>query len=149
MAVPSPVKITKNGVEYISKVDRTKYTLQELTRAALKDVGKLLRKRMIEKFRELPGMKKHKRIYRSTQFWVRKQEGDLVIGLKHGTWYGADSELGSSNQPKRGIVRDTTFAHIEDIRRIEGQYLQYIEDENKALGIIDESEGTGDDDSAD
>ena len=40
MAVPSVVKFKKDGVEYTSKVDRTKYLLSELIRAALKDTGR-------------------------------------------------------------------------------------------------------------
>ena len=81
----SVVKVKKDGVEYISNVDRTKYTLTELTRAALKDVGKFLRKRMIQELQEFPGMKRNKRIYNSTQYWVRKRDCDLQIGIKHGT----------------------------------------------------------------
>ena len=49
MAVPKAVKITKNGVEIISKVDRTKYALKQLVHAANKDVGKLITKRTREK----------------------------------------------------------------------------------------------------
>ena len=81
----SVVKVKKDGIEYISNVDRTKYTLTELTRAALKDVGKFLRKRMIQELQKLPGMKRNKRIYNSTQYWVRKRDCDLQIGIKHGT----------------------------------------------------------------
>lgn len=42
MSLPKAVKITKNGVEIISNVDRIQYTLKELERAALRDVGKLV-----------------------------------------------------------------------------------------------------------
>ncbi len=43
MAVPkSVVRFKKNGVEYTSSVDRVNYTIVELTRAALRDVGKYL-----------------------------------------------------------------------------------------------------------
>ena len=42
MPVPSVVKFTKNGVEYTSSVDRANYYIYELTRAALKDVGKYI-----------------------------------------------------------------------------------------------------------
>lgn len=140
----SVVKIKKNGVEYVSKVDRAKYLLVELQRAALRDVAKFIRKRMLEKLRKLPGMKRSKRLYKSTQFWVRRRETDLQIGFKHGTWYGVDQELGTSNQPKRGILRDTVYENIDEIRRIEGQYLSAIESENRALGLISEEEYKGD-----
>ena len=36
MSLPKTVKITKNGVEIISNVDRIQYTLKELERAALR-----------------------------------------------------------------------------------------------------------------
>ena len=43
MALPKSVtKIKKGNVEFISNVDRVNYTLNELTRAALRDVGKFL-----------------------------------------------------------------------------------------------------------
>lgn len=39
MSVPSSVtKITKDGVEFTSNVDRVNYTMKELCRAALRDV---------------------------------------------------------------------------------------------------------------
>lgn len=144
----SVIKVKKDGVEYISNVDRAKYTLQELSRAALKDVAKFLRRRMVDELKKLPGMKRNKRIYNSTQYWVRKKEADLQIGIKHDTWYGVNQELGSKNMPKKGVVRETTFANIDEIRRIEGMYIKEIEDENRALGLINEEEEVGDEETA-
>lgn len=145
MPVPPAVKITKQGVELISNVDRCKYFITELTRAALKDVGKLVRRRGLDKMRLLRGLKRGKRPPRNLQYWVRRRETDLQVGLKHDTWYGVDQELGTRNQPKRSILRDSAFENIDDIRRIEGQYLSAIEDENRALGLIDEAEEVGGD----
>ena len=43
MSVPKSVtKFDKNGVKFVSNVDYCQYTIQELTRAALKDVGKFV-----------------------------------------------------------------------------------------------------------
>ena len=134
----SVVKIKKDGIEFTSNVDRVQYTIEELTRAALRDSAKLIRKRMITKLKTLPGMRRSKRLYNSTQYWVRKRECDLQIGFKHDTWYGVLQELGTKNQPARHILRSTVFENIDEIRRIEGTYLSAIEDENKALGLIDE-----------
>ena len=146
MPMPKSVtKIKKNGVEFISNVDRVKYLMVELERAALKDTAKLLRKRIIEKIKKLPGMKRAKRPYKSTQYWVRKRETDLQIGFKHDSWYGVLQELGTKGQPARGILRDTTFDNIDQIRIIQGQYLKFIEDENKALGLIREEDETAND----
>lgn len=141
MAVPKSVtKIKKDGIEFISSVDRVNYTILELIRAAQRDTAKLLRKRMIEKLKKLPGMKRSKRVYKSTQFWVRKREGDLQIGFKHNAWYGALQELGSKNQPKRDILRSTVMENIDQIRAIQGQYLSAVENENKALSLISEED---------
>ena len=141
MPMPKSVtKIRKDGIEFISNVDRAQYTIQELSRAALRDVAKLTRKRMVQKLKKLPGMKRSKRIYNSTQYWVRKRETDLQIGFKHDTWYGVHQELGDRNQPARHILRGTVMENIDEIRKIEGQYLSAIEDENKALALIDEKE---------
>jgi len=145
MSMPKSVtKYTnKNGITFKSSVDRANYTIQELSRAALKDVAKVIRKKMITKLKTLPGMKKNKRIYSSTQYWVRKKETDLQVGFKHNTWYGVLQELGGNNQPKRSILRDTVFESIDDIQKIEAQYLSAIEDEVKAQALIDEIEEVG------
>lgn len=141
MPLPKSVtKVKKDGIEFISNVDRANYTIQELSRAALRDVAKLVRKRMIEKLKKLPGMKRSKRPYKSTQYWVRRRDCDLQIGFKHNTWYGVHQELGDRNQPARHILRGTVMENIDEIRKIEGQYLSAIEDENKALALIDEKE---------
>ena len=145
MAIPKSVtKIKKDGIEFISNVDRAQYTIQELSRAALKDVAKLLRKRMVQELKTLPGMRRSKRIYNSTQYWARRKEADLQIGVKHDAWYGVNQEMGTKGMPKKGVIRETTFKHIDDIRKIQGQYLSAIEDENRALGLIDEEEEIGD-----
>lgn len=145
MSMPRSVtRVNKGGVKFISNVDRAKYTLAELERAALKDTAKFLRRRMVDKLKQLPGMRRSKRIYSSTQYWVRRREADLQIGVKHDSWYGAHQELGTSKQPKRGVVRNTVLENINQIRIIQGQYLKAVEDENKARGLIDEEEGVGD-----
>ena len=102
---------------------------------------------MLVKLRKLPGMKRSKKLYKSTQYWVRKRETDLQIGFKHNTWYGAINELGGYTRggkdkglrrvKKRGILRSTVMENIDEIRRIQGAYLSAIENENKALGLID------------
>lgn len=146
--MPMPKSVTKytnkNGVTFESSVDRANYTIEELSRAALKDVAKVVRRLMIDKLKRLPGMKRNKRLYNSTQYWVRKRETDLQIGFKHNTWYGALQELGSRNQPKRSILRDTVYENIDLIQKIEAQYLSAVEDEVRAKAMIDESEEVGD-----
>lgn len=143
MPMPRSVtRIRRNGVEFISDVDRANYTIEELSRAALRDSAKLIRKRMIQKLKKLRGMGRSKRIFSSTQYWVRRRDMDLIIGFKHDSWYGARSELGTHNQPARGILRETVYENIDQLRMIQGKYLSAIESENRARGLISENEYT-------
>ena len=140
MGIPSPIKIRKSGVEYISRVDRTTYLLAELTRAALRDVGKFVRRNQLDAVRKLPGFRKGKRPLRAFQYWVRKRDLVLWTGIKHKTWYGTQQEFGTQNQPRRAIVTNSVMKNILEIRKIEGAYLSAIENENKAIGLIDEND---------
>jgi len=133
------------GITFTNSVDRINYTINELCRSALRDVAKVLRKKMILKLKKLPGMKNNRRIYKTSQYWVRRIEADLQIGMKHDAWYGAHQELGTSKQPKRSIVRDTVFESISEIRNIQAQYLSAIEDEQTALRLLNEAEAVSGD----
>ena len=137
----SVMKINKNGVQYTSNVDRVSYTIKELSRAALRDVARLIKYKIRQKFNKLQGMRKQTGRFKGAfQHWLRKIEGDLQIGIRANTWYGVDQELGSKNQPKRDFLRSTVMENIDEIRRIEGKYLSAIEDENRALGLLNEEE---------
>ena len=159
MAMPKSVtKIKKGGVEYVSNVDQTQYTITELSRAALRDTAKLLRRRIKDMAPEDTGNLK-----RNVGSWVRKSGDDDVPylqvgvydreraekkGLKH-AYYATWQELGTRNMDAanngRGFIRPAVMDSIDDIRRIQGKYLSAIEDENKALGLIDEEEEIADD----
>ena len=142
--MPLPRSVTRvdrtGSVTFTSNVDRVNYTINELCRAALRDVAKVLRKKMILKLKKLPGMKNNKRIYTSTQYWVRRREADLQLGFKHDAWYGVNQELGTKGMPKKSILRDTVFESIPEIRQIQGQYLSAVADEQRAARLIDESQ---------
>lgn len=139
MSVPkSVVKIRKDGVEYISSVDRVNYTIQELTRAALRDAGKFICKRTRQAIRRRTG-----KLARNIQYWVRKKDCDLQVGFKPGGFYGGFQELGTERQPKIGALYDSVKDNIKTIRDIEAQYLSAIEDEQRALSLISEEEYQG------
>lgn len=140
MPLPNAVRIRRNGIEYTSQVDRAQYLISELVRAALRDSGKLIRNRALNEVRTLKGFKRGKRPLNAFQIWVKQREGMLVVGIKHDTWYGVAQELGTSNQPRRAILTNATYNNINDIRRIQGVYLSAIEDENRALGLINEND---------
>lgn len=153
MGIPkSVVKFNKDGVTYTSNVDRVNYTIRELTRAALRDVGRYVSRTSNSEAMKLKGLKKNRRVRGKSsafQFWVRKQETDLQVGIKHGTWYGEQQELGTHKQPKRGILRNTVYNNIQKIIEIESQYLSALESEAAALAKIeseDDYQGGGDDD---
>ena len=154
MAIPSPMKFKKDGVEFTSSVDRCNYTIRELTRAALRDVGRYVVRQCTRKARRLEDLGHTRYIQKRFQFWVRKQEGDLLVGIHNvmknknpgETWYGMDQELGLNGQPKRAFLQTSVYENIRTIRDIEAQYLSAIEDEQQALALIDEEETFGDGD---
>ncbi len=137
MAMPKPIKFTKNGVEYISNVDRTQYTLKQLVHAANKDVGKYITKKTKEKTRKRTG-----RGRRNIQYWARK-DGTLQVGFKPGGFYLGFDELGTNKRKKVANLSNTVYEGKNEIRKIQGVYIKSIEDENKALGLIDEREEQG------
>lgn len=150
MSVPkSVVRFKKGGVEYTSSVDKASYTILELTRAALRDVGKYLARTANNEAMKLPGLKKSRRVRgRSSTFlynvpWAKTGLPHLEVGVKHGTWYGEQQELGTSKQPKRQILRNAAHNNIAQIVEIESKYLSALEDEAKALRLISEEEYTG------
>lgn len=155
MPVPkSTMKFKRDGVEFTSSVDRCNYTIRELSRAALRDVGRYVVRITTRKVRALDGLAHTKYVQKRFQFWVRKQEGDLLVGIHNvlknknpgETWYGMDQELGLNGQPKRAFLQNSVYENIKTIRDIEAQYLSAIEDEQRALALIDEEEMTGDGD---
>lgn len=150
MSVPkSVVRFKRGGVEYISSVDRASYTILELTRAALRDAGKFIARKANSEAMKLKGLKKSRRVRgRSSTFlynvpWAKTGLPHLEVGVKHGTWYGEQQELGTSKQPKRQILRNAAHDNIAQIVEIESQYLSALEDEAKALRLISEEEYTG------
>lgn len=147
MSIPkSVIRFKKGDVVYTSSVDRAQYTIRELTRAALRDVGKYVSRLCNSEAMKLPGLKKSRRVRGRTsafQYWARKQECDLQVGIKHGTWYGEQQELGTKNQPKRGILRNSVYNNIPKIVEIESKYLSALESEAQALALISEEEYQG------
>lgn len=139
MSLPKAVKITKNGVEFVSNVERLQYTLKELERAALRDVGKLVCKRSRQKIKRRTG-----RLAKNTQYWVRSKQKvpDLQVGFKPGGFYGLYQEIGTSKSSKIGALSNAAEDNISDIIKIESQYLSGIGTE-EAEGLIKEGDYQG------
>ena len=135
-------------LQFTSSVDRVNYTLQELIQGANKDVGKFLAVEMNAKARGLfRGVNKYLRgrigtLYKvaAFQFWARKKEGDLLVGIKHDTWYGTRQELGTDNMPKHGVMYETVKENIDKIREIQSQYLSALNNEADAVALTEKSE---------
>ena len=158
MSVPKSVvrfktRQGKTTIEYTSSVDRVSYTILELTRAALRDVGKYLARMANSAAMKLPGLKKSRRVRgRTSTFlynvpWAKTGLPHLEVGVTHDTWYGVEQEMGSSKQPKRQILKKSAQDNIAQIVEIESKYLSALEDEAEALRLISEEEysGGGDD----
>lgn len=155
MAAPKPVtKIrTKNGnisVEYVSSVDRAAYNIIQLTRAAMKDVCRILTMKNNAEAMKLHGLKRSHRVRGKTSAFRYSvpfaKNGELPhgeVGIVHGSWYGALQEIGGANSrgvvmPKLAIMKTNAMNNISLIRETEAQYLSAIDDELKAERLIDE-----------
>lgn len=152
MSVPkSVVRFKKDGIEYTSRVDFACYTIVELTRAAMRDVGKFLVRTANTAAMKLPGLKKSRRVRgKSSTFlydvpWAKNGLPHVDVGVTDDTWYGVDQELGTSGQPKRSILKNAAQLNIAKIVEIESKYLSALEDEARALSLIEEGEYSGGD----
>lgn len=151
MSAPkSVIKVKKNGVEYTSNVDAAQYYIHELTRAALRDVGKFVkaefRKSYYAYFKrhtgEGPKAVKVKVISSASTTAPR-----VEIGLPHSHkgkpvkgFYSFFQEFGTSKTKRLGLLTNAVESNIAEIVKIESQYLSGLEDEAQALALIDESE---------
>lgn len=145
MSMPKSVmKINKDGVQFIDSVDKVNYSIKELTRAALRDVGKFccreFRKNYYSVFKRRKG-----RVGKYTQYWVRSKQDipDLKVGVKPSAFYGGFQEFGSSKHEKLGLLTRSVQENIETIIRIESQYLSSLEDEARVLSEINEEDYEG------
>lgn len=146
MAIPKSItKVSKDGhVTYTQSVERVNYTIRELTRAALRDVGKFVCKQFRNSY--YARFKKHSgRVGRFTQYWVKhKQKNiELQVGMKPNGFYGGFQELGSSKTTKHALLTHAVQDNISQIIEIESQYLSALEDEAKAFSLISEEDYEG------
>jgi hypothetical protein len=142
MPLPRSVKITRNGVEYTNSVELVQYTLNELIRAALRDCGKLLCTRF--RIAYYGAFKRKKgRVGKFTQYWVRTRQEtpDLLVGIKPNAFYGMFQEIGSSKTDKLGLLSMVARENIDEMQRIQAQYLSAIESPDPQIPSEDDYEG--------
>jgi HK97 gp10 family phage protein len=143
-------KAGKSTVEFTSNVDRAKYTMLELERAALRDVGKFLRKEVKNRIPKDSGDAR-----KSIGTWNKTPYRGKAAHLSIGNYTKAASQkkgkeytghyfhiLEFGSKYKRAIkpLRSAVFQNINRIRDIQAKYLKFVEDEQKAKALIDESE---------
>lgn len=135
MPVPSSIKFKRDGIEYLNNVDYVNFSMQELVRAALKDTGKYVCRITRKQIKRRTG-----RLAKNIQYWVRKKDGNLQVGFKPGGFYGGFQELGTSKTPKIGALSGAVEENIDEIRKIQAQYLTALNNEQEAMLLIDERE---------
>lgn len=159
MSAPkSVVKFNKNGVQYTSSVDKASYYIFELTRAALRDVGRFVKRKFREEYyqvfrrrtRQGPKAISYAVISSKTTNYPR-----IEIGIKHSSpgnvvpgFYTYFHEVGTSKEKKYGLLTKVVQGNISKIVEIESQYLSALEDEARALALIeseDDYQGGADD----
>lgn len=108
MGVPSVMKIKKGEVVFESKCDIAQYTIRELTRRALMDVGRYVSYNVRKNLRSIFPFTKHHRASERYQYWVTKKENELLLGvenLKKGAktaWWADQLETDSFVIPSGG-----------------------------------------------
>jgi len=161
MSAPkSVIKVKKcesgASVEYTSSVDQANYYLFELTRAALRDVGKFVKKawqtNYYNHFKRHTGYggkgltvkvisNKDTKYPRMQIGWKHSHKGNTADGF-----YSYFQEIGTSKQPRLGLLTKAAEDNIAEIIKIESQYLSGLNEEAERLNsIIDEEEFTDED----
>ena len=145
------VKNGKTEVSYESNLDACQYYIYELTRAALRDVGKfvtkLFRTAYYQHFTKRTGdagkATKYKVISGAKTVYPRVQ-----IGLKTGQvegFYAYFQEMGTSKTQRLGLLTHAVEDNVSEIIKIESQYLSGLSDEAAALdSLINENDYEGD-----
>lgn len=159
--MPLPKSVTKisykNGkteLTFIDSVDRVNYTMEELVRRANMDVGRYIIRLVQRAVRNEPAfrsLKKAKYVPQRYQYWARKKENDLILGIENtakgaeSAWWADQAELGTNGQPKRAFLYNTVKDNVSTIREIQAQYISAIEDELEAERLVAEAEAMQDD----
>lgn len=138
---PSVIKMTKNGLEYTNKIDRTAWTLKGLVNGANRDVGRYVVRQVRNEIRA-SGFVRTGRMMRSVQFFA-KRNGYLNVGYK--LFYGGFHETGTRYNSSQNWLRNAVYNNIDTIREIQGKYIASVEDENKAMSRVLVDDEVGDD----
>lgn len=142
----------KTEVTYESNLDASQYFIYELSRAALRDVGKFVTKKFMEAYYQ--HFDKHtgdggKAISYKVISGKNTTAPRVQIGLKTGKidgFYAFFQEFGTSTGvPRLGLLSKTVNDNTAEIVKIESQYLDGLNDEAARLeALVNEDDYDGD-----
>lgn len=156
--MPAPKSVTKlkakNGnveVEYVTDVDAAGYYIHELSRAALRDVGKFLARTFKESYYQ-HFTRRTGKAGKATKYKViagaKTQYPRVQIGLPTGRvdgFYAYFQEFGTSKHQKLGLLTHAAQDNVAEIVKIESQYLSGLSEEAERLAqMVDEDDYEGD-----
>jgi len=141
-------------IEFRDYTDLADYSIRSLTSFALNDIGKYICNNVRQLMRaDFPSLGR-KRVTRSYQYWVRKKEGDLIVGIKnpyagrkasaptssgerdYDAWYNMGLETGMQGKikiPRKAYFETFVYGHLDMIRKIEASYLSAIDMDNDRI----------------
>lgn len=164
--MPIPKSVTKiktkqgkSEVIFTSAVDGANYTIEELTKAALRDTGKVIIRFVKDATPERTGLLK-----KSWEKWVKKSKANGEVSLQLGVYTAAQARkkgqsyahhahlilLGHKTR-NGGFVAGNNFFYqvvadnINLIRETQGKYLSAIENEQEARSIVESEEKLAED----
>lgn len=145
------VKNGKTEVTYEENFDAAGYFIHELTRAALRDVGKYVTKLFRTSYYQ--HFKKHTgKAGKATKYKViagpKTTAPRVQIGLKTGQvegFYAYFQEFGSTKTPKLGLLTHAVQDNVAEIVKIESEYLSGLSNEAAQLeALVNEHDYEGD-----
>lgn len=119
--------------KYKDSVDRSKYTLRELSKGALRAIARLVRAEMLVWVREFRGMTKHRRPGNAYKYDDKIYEPSVKIGITHKTWYGLNQETGEKGMPQRKVLLISAYRKIPDMQQIALKYIGLMSYENPTI----------------
>lgn len=148
MSVPkSVIKMNKNGIKFESSVDYYNYTIKELCRAALRDVGKYICRTFKQSYYSVFKRKKGY-VGKYTQYWVQhkyEKYPKMQVGIKPNAFYGGFQEFGTSKSERYNLLTNSAKDNIDTIIKIESQYLSALNGDADYLIEDSDYEGGADD----
>lgn len=139
-------------ITFESNSKQVKHVMTQLERKALRESGKVIRKAWRK---EIPKDSGDTR--KSLGTWIRKDRGGMQIGIynkrtatkKKKVYVGFRYhiiEFGSRYVRGLSPLRNAVFGNIAEIIAAQAKFLPYLEDEARALAVINEEEVIDDED---